>query len=140
MTKLKSHNDSMIRLSLRLWGERLEGGAVSEILGVTPKYSYAKGYQKQLSSGKCTAPKDLGIWVLEHVVSNSLEDELMAFLAPMPACALTSIPGVEIAILDVYFGLTDTDSVLEKSFEFELSTETMARLVELDAKVRITIA
>jgi len=138
MNKIKS--SQLIRFSLRLWGDELSTQVVSTALGVEPSYSYAKGYVKKLSTGKLTAPKELGIWVFEVEVKSSFENELMCLLQKFDGEDLRDIQGVQIAILDLYFGVSDSESILDDSYECRLDNSSLLKLNKLGLDVRITIA
>jgi hypothetical protein len=133
-------NSKMIKLSLRFWGEQLNPQTVSDNLGLKPSYSYKKGHTKQLSSGKTTAPKELGIWVFEKQVMTSFEDELDILLNKIKCKNLKSIDGVDLIILDLYFGLSDNDSQLDSSYECRIDEGALLKLAELGLDVRITIS
>jgi len=137
MNEIKS--SQLIRFSLRLWGDRLNTQVVSIALGIEPSYSYEKGHVKKLSSGKLSAPKKLGIWVFEAEVKFSFEDELISLLQKFSGEDLKDIEGVEIAILDIYFGVSDFESILDESYECRLDNSSLLELNKLGLDVRITI-
>ena len=133
-------NSKIIRFSLRLWGKDLLPQQVTSALGFKPSYSYEKGYTKKLSSGKVSAAKDLGIWVYEQVVESSFESELESLLKKIEGKNLKEIEGVEIVILDLYFGLSDSDSLLSESCEFRIDSGILSQLVNLGLDLRFTVS
>ena len=131
---------SYIRFSLRLWGEKLNPHIITNALGIKPSTSYEKGYTKNLSSGKTSAPKDLGIWVFEQVVVTSVKEELDSLLLKLGGRNMKSIEGVQIAILDFYLGLTNDNSRLDESYECVIDNNSLNALRELGVDFRITVA
>lgn len=130
----------VIRLSLRLWGKNLISQKVTNALGFQPSYSYEKGYTKKLSSGKVSAPKDLGIWVYEQIIESSFESELASLLKKIEGISLKEIEGVDIVILDLYFGLSDNDSLLSDSYEFRIDNNMLLQIVNLGIDLRLTVS
>lgn len=129
-----------IRLSLRLWGEKINHELITNSLGLKPSLSYERGYVKTLSSGKTTTPKDLGIWVYEKNIDSTLEHELDSLLCSLAGRQLKNIEGVQIAILDIYLGLSDEDSSLPNSYECRIDNASLLRLGNIGVDVRITVS
>lgn len=133
-------DEQLIRFSLRLWGKEIAPQVVTDALGVEPTYAYEKGFKKKLSSGTTTAPRELGIWVLEQIVESSFEDELKVLINKVKSANLKDIEGVEIVILDLYFGLSDEDSTLDESYQCRISNDALVQLSELGLDLRITVS
>ncbi|WP_131177821.1 hypothetical protein [Phytopseudomonas dryadis] len=129
-----------IRLSLRLWGEKINHELITNTLGLKPSHFYERGYVKKLSSGKTTTPKDLGIWVYERNIESAFEHELDSLLCSLAGKSLKSIEGVQIAILDIYLGLSDENSSLSDSYECRIHNSSLLRLGDLGVDVRITVS
>lgn len=132
-------NGKLIRLSLRLWGEDLDPDEVTRSIGLAPTRSYRKGYTKELSSGEKTAPKKLGMWGYEKISENSFETDLADFVDEFKGKDLFSVEGVQIAILDLYFNVSDENSALLTTYEYRLESSAMKLITSLGADVRITI-
>ncbi|MEZ3137383.1 DUF4279 domain-containing protein [Stutzerimonas kunmingensis] len=133
-------NSKRIRLSLRLWGEEINHELITNTLGLKPSLCYERGYVKILSSGKTTIPKELGIWVYEKNVETTLEHELDSLLLSLADRQLKSIESIQIAILDIYLGLSDEDSSLTDSYECRIDNASLLRLGNLGIDVRITVS
>lgn len=133
-------NSKRIRLSLRLWGEEINHELITNTLGLKPSHCYERGYVKILSSGKKTIPKELGIWVYEKNIETTLEHELDSLLLSLADRKLKSIEGIQIAILDIYLGLSDEDSSLTDSYECRIDNASLLRLGNLGIDVRITVS
>lgn len=133
-------NSQCIRLSLRLWGEQINHELITNALGLKPSLVYDRGHVKKLSSGKTTAPKDLGIWVYEKTIESSLEHELDSLMCSLAGRKLKDIESVQIAILDIYLGLSDDNSSLPGSYECRIDNSLLLRLGDLGVDVRITVS
>jgi hypothetical protein len=112
---------------------------ITEILGLQPTQSQLKGDVKKLSSGKFSAPRELGMWCHTKEVSSSLEFELKALLDSMEARNLKEIDGVEHAIVDIFVGLSDEDYYVKESFEFRLENNTLETIFSMGLDIRTTI-
>ncbi|MEW8092706.1 MAG: DUF4279 domain-containing protein [Candidatus Thiodiazotropha endolucinida] len=132
--------NQVVKLSLRLWGERLKPEEITEAFGFEPSYSYEKGYRKPLPGGRLSAPRELGIWVFQQAIKHSLEDELYSFLNKIKDKDLKCIKGVQIIILDLYLGLSDNDSVLENSYECRIDNNVLLEIAQLGVDFRITVS
>jgi len=131
--------EQTLRFTVRLWGEKIQPEIVTQYLKLEPKYSYEKGYERKVGE-KFAKPKELGIWVYEHIVDSSFEDELGLFVQKFNGTQLREIPGVQIAIMDLYFGLSDTNANLPESHESRIELVVLTQLQKLGVDVRITIS
>jgi hypothetical protein len=132
-------SNKCVRLSLRLWGENLRPPAVTNALGLEPSEAYEKGFTKKLSSGTTTAPRPLGMWALHHVVTSSLEAEILSFIEKIGVNSLKHIEGVDVVILDINLGLSDNESRIEEHYECMLNSDVINKIHVLGLDVRITV-
>ena len=135
-------NNESTWVALRLWGHQLDPDVVGSYFGVESSEAYSAGLRKTLPSGEVTPPRELGAWFFKRSIRNDLNAEIAQFLADLGENKPNEAPGVEICILDVYFGLADAESKLGRAHEYRLSNEVVAAIaakgVELRGSHRVT--
>jgi hypothetical protein len=133
-------NNETTWVALRLWGHQLDPDVVGSYFSVEPSEAYAAGLRKTLPSGELTPPRELGAWFFKRSIRKDLNAEIAQFLTDLGENKPNEAPGVEICILDIYFGLADEESNLRRAHEYRLSNEVIAAIATKGVELRITIA
>lgn len=127
-------------IAIRLWGDSLEPENITRILGVEPESSHRKGDFKILPDGKRTKPKEQGSWSLIRTFDQCPESTVINMLNLLHVCDIKELPLVEQGLVDIYYGITNENSELERACEFHLSPLLMQRLSSLSLGLRVTVA
>jgi hypothetical protein len=131
-----------IAVSLYFWGEGLIPAKISNVLGVSPTQSQAKGEVKTTSTGKKVTAKG-GMWGFssDYEVVGQYLSEHISFLRSklgQRASQIPSLEGVQDSCVDVFIAAeTGAEGA---TCEFELTTANVAALMELGLPVRFTVA
>lgn len=135
-----AESDETIWVALRLWGHQLDPDVVGSHFGAEPSEGYVAGFRKTLRSGELTPPRELGACFFKRSIRKDINAELAQFLADLGDKKPSDVPGVEIGILDIYFGLANAESNLPRAHEYRLSNDVIAAIAATGVELRITIA
>ncbi|NIJ78375.1 hypothetical protein FHT08_003509 [Xanthomonas campestris] len=134
-------NEYSIEVALYLKGDELEPSVVTEMLGVEPTKSHAKGKSWLTSSGKEVVEKT-GLWKLSLQGAGEECSEIIQRICGVVAknsISCFEIPGVSYAFLDIFFAKY-SDDFGGGTCELFADASTIRSLAEVSLPIQMTFA
>jgi hypothetical protein len=132
----------LVAVSLYFWGDKLDPKHLTELLGVEPSISRAKGETETTSTNKVVTAK-IGVWGFStdtelKDVSLANHIELLRSRLGESWTKVHALPDVEDACVDVFVAIEALKDGTEAGFE--LSPQNLAGLQQLGLPIRFTVA
>jgi hypothetical protein len=142
MNEMKA-TEFAISCAVRLRGDDLDPAVITARLGITPSLALKKGGTRQTAKGR-VIPIRTGVWDYSVSVDGTdFEPAIEQALAPFEgiAFALTSLPGVADAILDIYATADRTPEV--DSYDgayFSFSAKQLQQIAVLNLAIDVSVS
>ena len=134
----------LINVRLYLWGDKLDPQRITEILGVTPSESRAKGETSIISTGKVVTAK-IGFWCFSTrdtgLKSLELAEHIELLRSQFGASwtKIVSLPDVQDACVDIFIAISEEEQE-DTTCYFEMSPKNVPDLQQVGLRVRFAVA
>ena len=134
----------LINVALYLWGDKLDPQRITEILGVAPSDSRAKGQTSILSTNTVVTAK-IGFWCFSTHEAGLKSFELaehIEFLRSQFGASWTkivSLPDVQDACVDIFIAIGEEEQE-DTTCYFEMSPKNVSDLQQVGLRVQVTVS
>jgi|GEM_PF-3284143 len=130
-------NESIVDITLRIWGEQLRPNEITDYLQVNPTKVQTKG--KITSPGGKTRTVKTGMWALKITNSDSLkiEEALVTLINILQNSKheIKKCAGVEGTVITIILGVAEDSN----SIEFRVRPDLMRKISDLGVEIAITV-